>query len=347
MIQQAADLLLAHKNLTGAQMRQVMEEIMSGSVQTQEIISFLTALNEQVETSEEVTAAAEVMFQHAIKVQPKKKNDVILDTCGTGGDKKHTFNISTAVAFVASGAGITVAKHGNRSVSSKSGSADVLEALGININMRKEKIEQCLDEIGIAFLFAPNFHPAMKYVAEARKAMGVKTIFNFLGPLCNPAGATHQLIGVPDTLWAGNLAGALSHFDRIKHALVVRGEDNMDEISTRANTSFLEVRKGQRIVPGEINPTDYFASTSKIGEINTHSIKDSKNALLGVLNREEGPHRDIVLLNAGAAIYVADKTKASSVREGIREGIELAEESIDSGAALEKLELLKKYSNEP
>lgn len=343
MIEEAAKKLYKGGDLSAAEMEAVMEEIMTGKVETPRIIYFLTALNKQGETSEELSGAAKVMFHHTVKVRLKKKQDVILDTCGTGGDRKHTFNISTAVAFVAAGAGIIVAKHGNRSVSSNSGSADVLEALGININMTKEKAEKCLDEIGIAFLFAPNFHPAMRYVMEARKAMAAKTIFNYLGPLCNPASATHQLIGAPNSLWTHDLAFALSSLGRTKHALVVHGRDHMDEISTRTETSFWEVREGKVPLPGEICPKD-FGFESTIGEVNAYSVKESRDLLFDVLNKKPGPCREIVLLNAGAAIYVADKTKAASIQDGIREGIKIAKESIDSFAALRKLELLKEYS---
>ena len=335
MIQKAIEILSQQKDLTANEMEAVMEEIMTGKLDTPQIVSFLTALNKQGETSEELTAAVSVMRRYATKV--KAKHEVILDTCGTGGDKKHTFNISTAVAFVASGAGITVAKHGNRSVSSKSGSADVLEALGVNINMAKERIEKSLDEIGIAFLFAQNFHPAMKYVMPARKQIGAKTIFNFLGPLSNPAGATHQLIGVYDKRWATILANALTGLGT-KHALVVRGMDGLDEITTADRTLVLEVRAG-KVQEYEIGYKEFGFKKAELSDFSGGTAADNANILLDILKGKLVPARDIVVLNTAAAIYAAEETKS------IKDGINLAVESIDSKKALRKFELLKEYSN--
>jgi len=335
MIQEATEILSRGNDLTASQMEAVMEEIMTGKASTPQIISFLKNLNNQGETSEELAAAVSVMRRHATKIRTKHK--VILDTCGTGGDRKHTFNISTAAAFVVSGAGIAVAKHGNRCVSSKSGSADVLEALGIDINMTKEKIEKCLDDVGIAFLFAPNFHPAMKYAMEARKKMGVRTIFNFLGPLSNPAGATHQLVGVYDGEWANILANSLKELG-IEHALIVRGDDGLDEITTTTKTSILEVQSRALKPKYEISPEDFGFKRSELGDLSGGIASDNAKILLDVLNGKLGPKRDIVILNAAAAIYAADKA------ESIKDGIGFASKSIDSGSALKKLELLKEYS---
>ncbi len=335
MIQEATQKLSQRNDLTADEMEAAMEEIMSGKVDTPQIVSFLTALDKQEETSEELTAAVKVMRRYATKVHTRHK--VILDTCGTGGDRKHTFNISTAVAFVASGAGIAVAKHGNRSVSSKSGSADILEALGININMAKEKIEKCLDDIGIAFLFAQNFHPAMKYAMPARKAIGAKTIFNFIGPLSNPASATHQLVGTYDHRWAHILAYALAELGTT-HALVVYGRDRMDEISTIAETLIYEVR-GEKVSDYEISYRDFGFKKARLSDLGGGTAVDNAGILLGVLKGEAGPVRDIVVLNAAAAIYAADE--AGSIKDGIK----LAEDSIDSREALGKLELLREYSN--
>ena len=335
MIQEATERLSKGEDLSADQMQAVMEEVMSGSVETPQIISFLSNLNKQGETAEEFAAAVRVMRRHAVTIQTKHR--VILDTCGTGGDRKHTFNISTAAAFVASGCGIVVAKHGNRSVSSKSGSADVLEALGIDINMAKETIEKCLDNVGIAFLFAPNFHPAMKYAMEARKKMAVRTIFNFLGQLSNPAGATHQLVGVYDSQWANILANALKELG-VEHALIVCGEDGLDEITTAAKTSILEVQ-GSALKPKyEISPEDFGFKRARPADLDGGTASDNARILLDVLNGKSGPQRDIVILNAAAAIYAADK--AQSLKDAIR----LASKSIDSGNALKKLELLKEYS---
>jgi anthranilate phosphoribosyltransferase len=336
MIQQATQILSRGNDLTASQMEAVMEEIMTGKTSTLQIISFLNNLNEQGETSEELAAAVLVMRRHATKIRTKHR--VILDTCGTGGDRKHTFNISTIAAFVVSGAGIAVAKHGNRSVSSKSGSADVLETLGININMSKEKIEKCLDGIGIAFLFAPNFHPAMKYAMPARKEIGTKTKFNILGPLSNPAGATHQLVGVYDSRWTEVLAQVLNNLG-IVHALIVSGEDGLDELTTTTKSKVSEVHKGQ-VKNYEINPEDFGIKKARLEDLSGGDASFNAKILLDILHGEPGPKRDIVILNAAAAIYAADKAKS------IRQGLELAEESIDSKCALVKLELLKERSNE-
>jgi anthranilate phosphoribosyltransferase len=282
-----------------------------------------------------LTAAVQVMRHHVTGINTKHK--VILDTCGTGGDRKGTFNVSTIVAFVASGAGITVAKHGNRSVSSFCGSADILEALDININMSKEKVERCLDEIGIAFLFAPNFHPAMKYAMPARKQIGKRTMFNILGPLSNPAGATHQLVGVFDVYWTKVLAEVFLRLGT-QHALVVHGQDGLDEITTTGKTYVSEAYKG-RLDNYEINPEDFGIQKSKLEDLLGGNATSNARILMDILNGKPGAKRDIVVLNAAAAIYTADKVNS------IKEGINLACESIDSGKALKKLELLKERSN--
>lgn len=335
MIKEATEQLSKGKDLTASQMEAVMEEIMTGSAKTPQVISFLLNLNERGETPEEFAAAVRVMRRHAVTIQTKHR--LILDTCGTGGDRKHTFNISTTAAFVASGAGIVVAKHGNRSVSSSSGSADVLERLGININMTKEKTEKCLDDLGIAFLFAPNFHPAMKYAMEARKKMGVRTIFNFLGPLSNPAGATHQLVGVYDSGWADILANGFKELGT-EHALIVRGDDGLDEITTTTKSSILEVHSGKLRPQYQISPEDFGFKRAKPGDLGAGTPADNAKILLDVLSGKSGPKRDIVILNAAAAIYAADKARS------IKDGIGIASESIDSGDALKKLELFKDYS---
>jgi anthranilate phosphoribosyltransferase len=336
MIQEATEILSKGKDLAAFQMEAVMEEIMTGKADTGQIVSFLTALNKKGETVEEITAAVSVMRRHVTRIHIDK--EPLLDTCGTGGDRKGTFNVSTVVAFVASGCGITVAKHGNRSVSSSCGSADILEALGININMAAKMIERCLNDIGIAFLFAPNLHPAMKYAMPARKQIGTRTIFNILGPLTNPAGATHQLVGVYDRHWTNILATVLGKLGTI-HALVVHSEDGLDEITTTAKTYISEEYKG-KLNSYEINPEDLGFKKVKLEDLKGGAVTDNVKIALDVLKGKPGPHRDIVLLNAAAAIYVADKAKS------IKDGIELAAESIDKGRALKKLELLKERSNE-
>jgi anthranilate phosphoribosyltransferase len=260
----------------------------------------------------------------------------ILDTCGTGGDKKGTFNISTITALVASGAGVTVAKHGNRSVSSACGSADILEALGVNINMDKVKIKQCLEEIGIAFLFAPNLHLAMKHVMPARKQIAQKTMFNILGPLINPARATNQLIGVYALEWTNRLAQVLHNLGT-QHVLVVHGADGLDEVTTTGKTFVSEVIGGV-LKDYEITPEDFGLSRAKPADLNGGEVAENVKIALDILAGRKGSKRDIVLFNAGCAIYAANKA------EDISAGIKLATKAIDSGEALKKLELLKEYS---
>jgi anthranilate phosphoribosyltransferase len=335
MIKEAIEILSGGTDLTAYEMEQVMQEIMSGKVETPVLVSFLVNLSKKGETPEELTAAVKIMHQFATKIDARDK--IILDTCGTGGDRLGTFNISTVAAFVCCGAGVTVAKHGNRSVSSKSGSADILEALGINIHMSKEKIEKCLNEIGIAFLFAPNLHPAMKYAMPARSKIRNKTIFNLIGPLSNPAGATHQLVGVYDSHWLEPLAKALKNLG-IVHSMVVCGEDGLDEITITAKTKVAEGLR-DKIKSYEINPEDFGFKKAGLEDLAGGSAQDNAKILLDILNGLTGPKRDIVLLNAGSAIYVADKVNS------IKEGIELARISIDSKKALERLQLLKEYSN--
>lgn len=334
MIQEIAEVIAQGKDLSAFQMESAMEEIMTGKAQTPEIVSFLNALNKKGETAEELAAAVAVMRRHVIKVNAHAA--VVLDTCGTGGDKKGTFNVSTAVAFVASGCGITVAKHGNRSVSSCCGSADILEASGIDISMPKDKIEECLNNIGIAFLFAPNFHPAMKYAMPARKQIASRTMFNILGPLTNPAGATHQLLGVYEYSLTSKLARVLFELGTV-HSLVVHGEDGLDEITITASTSISEVNRG-KITDYKVAPEDFGFKRAAIQDLSGGNAQDNSQILLDVLHGKPGSYLDAVLFNAAWAIYAADK--AASVKEAVR----LAKNSIDSGKALEKLILLKRHS---
>jgi len=334
MIQKAVEILSQGWNLTADQMQAVMEEIMIGRADTSLVVSFLTDLSKKGETIEELTAAVQVMRRHATKINTSQK--IVLDTCGTGGDRLGTFNISTAVAFVAAGCGITVAKHGNRSVSSRCGSADILEALGVNIHMPKERLEKCLDEIGIAFLFAQDLHPAMKHAMPARKQIGAKTMFNILGPLSNPAGATHQLIGVYNGSWTQILAKVLSKLGSV-HAMAVHGKDGLDEITTTTGTYVSEANQGE-ISSYEIKPEDFGFKKAKLEELSGGDASVNAMILLDILGGKDGPRRDIVLFNAAAAIYVADKAGS------IKEAVSLAKDSIDSKKALEKLNLLKEYS---
>ena len=334
IIKEAISKLIEKKDLTPGQMQAVMYDILSGVIETADIIEFLTRLNEKGETAEELTAAVEIMLKYVDPIIVDKPN--ILDTCGTGGDKKGTFNISTISAFVASGAGVVVAKHGNRSVSSACGSADILEALGVNINMDKAKIKKSLEEIGIAFLFAPNLHRAMKNVSSARKQIAGKTMFNILGPLINPARATNQLIGVYAGHWPPILARVLYNLGT-RHVLVVHGLDGLDEVTTTDKTKISEVNHAE-FKDYEIQPEDFGFKRARPEDLLGGSLFDNVQICRDVLEGRNGPKRDIVLLNSGCAIYAADKAAS------INEGIELARQSIDSQAALRKLELLKEYS---
>lgn len=334
MIKDLIKQLANKKDLTEAQMQEVMQEILSGATDTADIVGFLTSLSDKGETVEELTAAVNVMLKYVNPIIVDKPN--ILDTCGTGGDKKGTFNISTITAFVASGAGVTVAKHGNRSISSKCGSADILEALGVNINMDEAKIKKCLEDLGIAFLFAPNLHPAMRFVMPARKQIAQKTMFNILGPLINPARATNQLIGVYSKAWIKPLAEVLHNLGT-KHVLVVHGADGLDEVTTTDKTFVAEIIDGA-LKEYEIKPEDFGFKRANINDLLGGSTAENVRIAKDILEGEKGSKRDIVLLNAGCAIYAADKAKS------IAEGIKLAEKSIDSGAAFKKLKLLREYS---
>jgi len=336
MIKEAVEKLTHKKDLAPEQMRQAMEDILSGVTETADIVSFLTALNAKGETIQELVAAVEVMLKYVDPIIIDRPN--ILDTCGTGGDEKGTFNISTLAALVASGAGITVAKHGNRSVSSKCGSADILEALGVNINMDREKIKRCLEEIGIAFLFAPNLHTAMKRVMPARKQIAGKTMFNILGPLINPARATNQLIGVYSREWTNVLAQVLYSLGT-QHVLVVCGRDGLDEVTTTDETFISELNSGE-FKEYEVSPEGFGFQRARLQDLSCSGLREGLDIARDVLNGQKGRYRDIVLFNAGCAIFAANKVSS------IKEGIASAAESIDSGKALGKLELLKQYSRQ-
>jgi anthranilate phosphoribosyltransferase len=276
------------------------------------------------------------MRQFSKQVVIKDKTNLV-DTCGTGGDGIQTFNVSTLSAIVAASAGVKVAKHGGRSVSSKCGSADVLEALGVNVNLTAEKVASLVNEIGIAFMFAPNFHPAMRYAAPVRKKLGIRTIFNVLGPLANPASATCQVLGVYDMSLTQTMAEVLSKLGS-EHVMVVHGEDGMDEISISSPTTVTEL-KNKTITTYTIQPADFGLDTADLKTIQVENADASKAMMLDVLNGSEGPHRNITILNAGAAIYV------SGISSTLKEGIEKAASVIDQGLALKKLEALKVASH--
>ena len=313
-----------------------MQSLMSGVLSDDIIESYVLALNEKGITADNIFDAATVMRQFAKQVDIQDKN-YLVDTCGTGGDGIQTFNVSTLSAIVAASAGVKVAKHGGRSVSSKCGSADVLEALGVNVNLTPEKVASLVNDIGIAFMFAPNFHPAMRYAAPVRKKLGVRTIFNVLGPLANPASATHQVLGVYEASLTETMAEVLSKLGS-EHVMVVHGEDGMDEISISSETRISEL-KNKSITTFTIKPTDFGLNMADLKTIQVENVDASKAMMLDVLEGHEGPHRDITLLNAGAAIYVSGLTST------LKEGIEKAQSVIDQGLSLKKLEALKVASH--
>ena len=317
------------------EMVDVMNQIMSGEATDAQIGAFLIALRLKGESVDEIAGAAAVMREKATPIATK--HDVIVDTCGTGGDHSGTFNISTTAAFVAAGAGLCVAKHGNRAATSQSGSADVLMALGVNIEASPETVSQCLDEVGIGFLFAPALHGAMKYAIGPRREIGVRTIFNALGPLTNPAGARRQVIGVYSAALTETLAGVLATLGA-ERAYVVHGADGLDEMTLTGPTKVSELKDGSvstyRVSPGEVGLGQARADALKGGDA------DSNAAItLSVLKGAEGPARDIVLLNAAAAIVAGGKAS------DLREGVQAAAEAIDSGRAMAKLEALIEASN--
>ena len=322
-------------NLSEQEMMDAMTQVMNGKVSDIQLAAFLTALQVKKETVPEIVGAAKVMRDKAEKV--KVKASYIIDTCGTGGDGADTFNISTAVAFVVAGAGVTVAKHGNRAVSSKSGSADVLQCLGVNINAPLRTIERCIEEVGIGFLFAPLMHKAMKHAVGVRKDLGFRTIFNLLGPLTNPANAHAQILGVFDSKWVNPLAEVLRDLGS-QHAMVVHGFDGLDEITLTSETQISELKNGT-ITNYSLNPKKFGYSLCSSADLKGGVPEVNAEIIRGILNGEKGSKTDIVLLNAGAAIYVGGKA------ETIEQGILIATKSINSGEANKKLEELCRSSN--
>ena len=313
-----------------------MQSLMSGVLSDDIIESYVLALNEKGVTAENIFDAATVMRQFSKQVVIHDKTHLV-DTCGTGGDGIQTFNVSTLSAIVAASAGVKVAKHGGRSVSSKCGSADVLEVLGVNVNLTADKVASLVNEIGIAFMFAPNFHPAMRYAAPVRKKLGIRTIFNVLGPLANPALATRQVLGVYDKSLTQTMAEVLSKLGS-EHVMVVHGEDGMDEISISSPTTVTEL-KNKMITTYTIQPADFGLDVADLKTIQVENAEASKAMMLDVLNGSQGPHRNITILNAGAAIYI------SGISSTLKEGIEKAASVIDHGLALKKLEALKVASH--
>ena len=334
--QEALQRTIEHREIFHDEMLHLMRQIMAGEMSPVMMAAIITGLRVKKETIGEITAAAQVMREFSTKVEVPDKTHLV-DIVGTGGDGSHTFNISTCSMFVAAAAGAKVSKHGGRSVSSKSGSADVLEALGLNIHLKPAQIAQCLDEQGIGFMFAPNHHPAMKNVAPVRQELGVRTIFNILGPLTNPAGAPHILMGVFHADLVGIQVRALQRLGA-EHAIVVYGRDGMDEVSLGAATLVGELKDGE-IREYEIHPEDFGMVMASNRALKVGSAEDSCAMLLGVLNNQAGPAKDIVMLNAGVALY------AANVAKSMVDGIALARAAIESGAAKAKLDALVALSS--
>lgn len=327
--------LIDRHNLAFTEMHELIAAIMNGHLTPAQIAAVLIALRVKGETVDEITAAAQVMRELSTKVNVKPSTHLI-DTCGTGGDSTQTFNISTTSALVAAAAGAQVAKHGGRSVSSTCGSADVLEKLGVNVNLTPGQVAQCVDQIGIGFMFAPNHHNSMKHAAPVRRELGVRTLFNLLGPLTNPAGAKNQVIGVFHRDLPSKLAQVLQRLGS-QHVLVVHGADGMDEISISGATHIAELNDG-KISEYTVQPQDFGLHISPLNNIRVANADEARSMLLAVLDNQHGAARDIVQLNAGAAIYVA------GLSHTLPEGIKKAGAFISSGAAKKKLEQLVELS---
>ena len=334
--QQALIRLIDQREIFYDEMLSLMRQIMSGEVTPAQIAGILVGLRVKKETIGEISAAAFVMREFAAKV-PVTKREHLVDTCGTGGDAAHTFNISTASALVAAAAGAQVAKHGGRSVSSTCGSADVLEALGVNLNLTPEQVGKSIDQIGIGFMFAPNFHGAMKYAAPVRRELGVRTLFNVLGPLTNPAAADNQVMGVFHPDLVGIQARVLQRLGS-RHVLVVNGSDGLDEITISGLTNVAELKDGE-VREYTVTPEEFGLTSAPLDSIRVATIDEAKAMLLSVLDNKPGAARDIVQLNAGAAIYAAGLTPT------LVAGVKKAAEIIASGAAKQKLTQLIQVSN--
>ena len=337
-IQQAINTVIEGNNLTREEMTAVMRCVMSGEATPAQVAGLLVALRMKGEVVEELTAAASVMRELSTKVQVASEN--LVDTCGTGGDAKGTFNVSTTAAFVVAAAGVRVAKHGNRSVSSKSGSADLLEAAGVNLQLDAEQVASCIEQIGIGFLFAPAHHSAMKHAIGPRKELGTRTMFNLLGPLTNPANAPHQVLGVFSAQWLEPLAKVLQSLGS-KHVLVVHAEDGLDEISIASDTQIAEL-KDDEVTCYRISPQQFGIEMGNLADIIAGDVSESLNIVNSVFDNHAGAALDIVKLNAGAAIYASDKTAS------LEEGVALAAQVIAEGAAKNKfkdyVELTKSMS---
>ena len=333
MIQEAISSVVSGQSLSVEEASQVMEEIMTGEATPAQFGAFVTAMRLKGETPDEIAGMARVMREKALRVQ---SDGDLVDTCGTGGDGSHTINVSTIAAFVTAGAGLKVAKHGNRAITSACGSADVMEAAGVKVDLGPEGVERCIREVGIGFMFAPTFHPAMRYAGPPRREIGIRTVFNILGPLTNPAGARSQVLGVADGSLGEKMAMVLLRLG-CRHALVVHGEDGLDEISIAAPSQIWELKDGN-IYNFAVTPEDLGLSRASASDVQGQSIEDNLAAMNGVLSGERGPARDIVLLNASAALA------AGNAVDNLKQGIMAASESIDSGKAMGKLRALAELS---
>jgi len=333
MIKEAITTLVDGRSLTTDESASVMEEIMGGEVTPAQFGAFVTALRLKGETVDEIVGLVRTMRAKAVPVTIAES---VVDTCGTGGDSSSTFNISTAAAFVAAGAGLKVAKHGNRAMSSQCGSADVLEALGVKIDLNAEQVQRCLEEVGMGFMFAPIFHPAMKYASAPRREIGIRTVFNIIGPLTNPADAKAYLLGVADGSLVEKLALVLQSLG-CNHALVVHGEDGLDEITVTGKTKVCELKDG-RIKSYSISPEDFGLSRASLSSLRGGTADENAALLREILAGALGPQRDVVLMNTAAALVAGDRV------ETLRQGVVLAKEVIDGGHALAKLEQLIKFS---
>ena len=333
MIREAIEKLIRGADLTQEEAAQVMEEIMTGEATPAQFGAFVIGLRLKGETVDEMTGLAAVMRDKSLKVDFSGPS---VDTCGTGGDDLGTFNISTVAAFVVAGAGIAVAKHGNRAMTSKSGSADVLEKQGVKIDLGPEGVKRCMEEVGIGFMFAPRFHPAMKFAVQPRREIGVRTVFNILGPLTNPAGAEAQVLGVPTDSVGEKMVQVLQRLGS-ERAIVVHAEDGLDEISLNSNTNVWEL-KDRSSKHYTIRPDDLGLAPASLQSLAGGSVEENADTMTEVLKGASGPRRDVVVANAAGGIVAGGKAA------DLREGVQVAQESIDSGRALEKLELLRKVS---
>jgi anthranilate phosphoribosyltransferase len=335
-IQDAIRAVTEHRDLTSEEMSSVMRTIMTGQASPAQIGGFLVGLRMKGETVEEIAAAAAVMRELATPVNVDDTH--LVDTCGTGGDASGTFNISTASAFVVAAAGGRVAKHGNRSVSSRSGSADVLEAAGVKLDLSPDQVARCIEEVGVGFLFAPRHHSAMKHAIGPRKEMGVRTVFNLLGPLTNPAGAPNQVVGVFSPQWVQPIAEVLAKLGS-RHVLVVNAEDGLDEISIGSPTRIAEFRQGT-IRDYTVTPQDFGMRITDLSTLKVNSAEESLTLIRQVLRDHRGPASDIVCLNAGAAIYVA------GLVEDLSQGIAMAAMQLSNGKAEQVLNALVAFTNQ-